>query len=274
MPINHLTSATRHLPNMVRVLITGSADGLGLEAARQLVNRGHTVYLHARNEKRAADAKAACPGAAGVLTADLSNLAETRRLADEANAIGQFDAVILNAGMLYGPFRKTPDTGIPAMVFVNVVAPYILTCLLRRPKRLVFISSQLHRQGDASVEDIFWFKRGEGRFQDFPAYCDSKLHVLLLANAVARRYKDTSVVSVHPGWIATKLGGEGAPDKLEDGVDTYVMLAEGDYDQNLTGKYFEPKRVLGRPLPASEDINLQEKVVKACEEVTGLKLPA
>lgn len=259
---------------MVRVLITGSADGLGLEAARQLVKRGHTVYLHARNEKRAADARAACPGAAGVLTADLSNLAENRKLADEANAIGQFDAVILNAGMLSGPFRRTPDTGIPAMVFVNVVAPYILTCLLHRPKRLVYISSQLHRQGDTSMEDIFWLKRGEASFRDFPAYCDSKLHVLLLANAVARRFKDASVVSVHPGWVATKLGGQGATDKLEDGVDTYVMLAEGDYDQSLTGKYFEPKRKLGRPLPASQDINLQEKVVKACEEVTGLKLPA
>ncbi|PKX88941.1 putative short chain dehydrogenase [Aspergillus novofumigatus IBT 16806] len=259
MPIHSLTFSTRHLPNMVRVLITGSADGLGLEAARQLVKRGHTVYLHARNEKRAADAKAACPGAAGVLTADLSNVAENRRLAEEANAIGQFDAVILNAGMLSGPFRKTSDTGIPSMVFVNVVAPYILTCLLRRPKRLVYISSQLHRQGDTSLEDIFWLKRGEARFRDFPAYCDSKLHVLLLANAVARRFKDTSVVSVHPGW---------------DGVETYVMLAEGGYNQSLTGKYFEPKRKLGRPLPISEEINLQEKVVKACEEVTGLKLRA
>ncbi|RHZ50673.1 SDR family NAD(P)-dependent oxidoreductase [Aspergillus thermomutatus] len=259
---------------MARVLITGSADGLGLEAARQLVERGHTVYLHARNEKRAADARAACPGAAGVLTADLSNLAETRRLAEEANAIGQFDAIILNAGMMSGPFRKTPDTGIPAMVFVNVVAPYILSCLLRRPKRLVFISSQLHRQADMSVEDIFWLERGEASFQDFAAYCDSKLHVLLLANAVARRFKDASVVSVHPGWVATKLGGPGAPDKLEDGVETYVMLAEGDYDQSLTAKYFDPKRKLGSPLPVSEDINLQEKVVKACEDVTGLKLPA
>ncbi|KAF7115459.1 hypothetical protein CNMCM5793_002417 [Aspergillus hiratsukae] len=258
---------------MVRILITGSADGLGLEAARQLVKRGHTVYLHARNGKRAADARAACPGAAGVLIADLTDVAETRRLAEEANAIGQFDAVVLNAGMLSGPFRKT-KTGIPAMVFVNVVAPYILTCLLQRPKRLIYIASTLHRQADTSVEDIFWLKRGEASFGDFAAYCDSKLHVMLLANAVARRFKDASVVSVHPGWVATKLGGQGGTDKMEDGVETYVMLAEGDYDQSLTGKYFEPKRKLALPLPVSEDVNLQEKVVKACEDVTGLKLPA
>lgn len=52
------------------------------------------------------------------------------------------------------------------------------------------------------------------------------------------------------------------------------MLAEGDYDESLTGKYFDPKRKLVNPLPAAEDVSLQEKVVEACEKVTGLKLPA
>ncbi|KAH7000667.1 hypothetical protein EDB80DRAFT_895839 [Ilyonectria destructans] len=260
---------------MARILITGSADGFGLEAARQLVQREHTVYLHARNAKRAADAKAACPGAAGVFVADLSNVSETKKLAEEVNATGYFDAIILNAGMLYGPFRKTADTGIPAMVVVNVLAPYILASLLNPPKRLIFISSQLHRDAtNLSADDIFWLERGESAFQDFPAYCDSKLHVMLLANAVARRLKNTSVLSVHPGWVATKVGGEGAPDKLEDGVETYVMLAEGDYDQSLTGKYFDPNRTQGTPLPLSGDVNLQDKVVEACERVVDLKLPA
>ncbi|PLN78259.1 putative short chain dehydrogenase/ reductase [Aspergillus taichungensis] len=259
---------------MARILITGSTDGFGLETACQLVQQNHTVYLHARNEERAAAALAQCPGAAGVLIADLTSVVETRSLAEQANAIGEFDAVILNAGMLHGPFRETPDTGIPAMVFVNVVAPYILACLLTRPKRLVFISSTLHRQADTSVKDIFWFQRGEQQFQDFPAYCDAKLHVLLLANAVARRFEGTSVTAVHPGWVATKMGGESATDKLEDGVETYVMLAEGDYDQSLTGVYFEPKRKIGEPLSITADENLQEVVVEACRDVTGLTLPA
>lgn len=259
---------------MARILITGSTDGFGLEAARQLVQRNHTVYLHARSQERADDAKAKCPGAAGVLIADLSTMAETRKLAEEANAIGAFDAVILNAGLLYGPFRKTPDTGMPAMVFVNVVAPYILACLLKRPKRLVFIASILHREANTNVKDIFWLERGEKEFQDFSAYCDSKFHVVLLANAVARRFGDVSVTAVHPGWVPTKLAGQGAPGKLEDGVETYVMLAEGDYDQSLTGVYFDPKKKRGEPLAATADQDLQEVVVKACEDVTGLKLVA
>jgi NAD(P)-dependent dehydrogenase (short-subunit alcohol dehydrogenase family) len=259
---------------MARILITGSSDGFGLEAARQLVERKHTVYLHARNQSRADEAMKKCPGAAGVLIADLTTVAETRKLAEQANAIGVFDAVILNAGLLYGPFRKTPDYGVPAMPFVNVIAPYILSCLLKQPKRLVFIASILHREGNTDLKDIFWLERGEKEFQDFSAYCDSKLHVVLLANAVARRFTGTSVTAVHPGYVATKLGGQGATDKLEDGVETYVMLAEGDYDQSLTGVYFDPKKKIGEPLAVTADEDAQEVVVKACEDITGLKLAA
>ncbi|KAM5430245.1 hypothetical protein McanMca71_007274 [Microsporum canis] len=257
---------------MARILITGSTDGFGLETARQLVQRNHTVYLHARNQQRAEDARKKCPGAAGVLIADLTSMAETRRLAEETNKIGLFDAVILNAGLLYGPFRKTPDTGVPAMVFINLLAPYILASLIRQPKRLIFISSILHKEANTDVADIFWFERGEKEFKDFSAYCDSKFHVLLLSKAVARRLKGTSVTAVHPGYVSTKLAGPGGFNKLEDGVETYVMLAEGDYDQNLTGVYFEPKRQMAKPLEVTEDENLQEIVVKACEDVTGLKL--
>lgn len=259
---------------MARILITGSTDGFGLEAARQLVQRNHTVYLHARTQERAEEAKVKCPGAAGMLIADLTSVPETLKLAEEANAIGTFDAVILNAGLLYGPFRKT-ESGVPAMVFVNIIAPYILSCLLRPPKRLIFIASTLHHEAtNTDAKDIFWLERGEKGFQDFPAYCDSKLHVMFLANAVARRFKGTSVTAVHPGWVSTKIGGQDATDKLEDGVETYVMLAEGDYNQSLTGVYFEPKRKLGQPLDLTADENLQESVVKACEDVTGLKLGA
>ncbi|KAF7720207.1 Short-chain dehydrogenase/reductase (SDR) family protein [Penicillium ucsense] len=259
---------------MVRILITGSSDGLGLEAARQLIQRNHTVYLHARNQQRAEEARAKCPGAAGVLIADLTTMAETKKLAEEANAIGTFDAVILNAGMFHGDYRKTPDFGMPALAFVNVIALYSLVCLLNRPKRLILISSTLHKQAKTDLKDPFWLERGEKGFQVFQAYCDSKFHVLLLAKAAARRFKGTSVTAVHPGWIQTKMGGESATDNMQDGIDTYLMLAEGDYDQSLTGVYFEPKRKLAGSLPAGDDENLQEQMVQACEELTKLKLEA
>ncbi|KAM0345656.1 hypothetical protein ACHAPU_006310 [Fusarium lateritium] len=257
---------------MGRILITGSTDGFGFEAARQLVEKKHQVYLHARSQERADEIKTKCPGAAGVLIADLTSVAETRKLADDANAIGTFDAIILNAGLLYGPFRKT-EIDVPAQVFVNLVAPYMLACLLKHPKRLIFIASVLHHETkNTEIKDIFWTQRGDKDWNDFQAYCDSKFHVVLLANAVARRFKDVSVTSVHPGYVPTKLAGKEAPGKLEDGVETYVMLAEGDYDTSLTGAYFDPKKERGQTHALASDENLQEAVVKACEELTGLKL--
>ncbi|KAL3448009.1 hypothetical protein BJX65DRAFT_307297 [Aspergillus insuetus] len=261
---------------MSRILITGSTDGFGLCAAQQLVAKGHKVYLHARSAERAASAKKACPGAAGTLIADLSHFAGVNKLANEANEIGTFDVVIHNAGVFLGPQRKMSDMDLPMQVFVNVLAPYILTCRMNKPKRLIYISSILHKQGEpANVKDMFWTRRGEDQWNDFKSYCDTKLQLNLFANAVAKRWEgETSVTTVHPGWVATKLGGQEAPDKLEDGVETYVKLAEGDYDQGLVAAYFEPKGKLGEQLSAAGDEKLQERVVAMLEEKTGLKIPA
>jgi NAD(P)-dependent dehydrogenase (short-subunit alcohol dehydrogenase family) len=85
---------------MARIFITGSADGLGQLAAKALVDEGHEVVLHARNEKRGREALEKVPGALDVLTADLGNLEETKDLASKANALGPFDAVIHNAAGL------------------------------------------------------------------------------------------------------------------------------------------------------------------------------
>ncbi|KAL2837478.1 hypothetical protein BJY01DRAFT_237854 [Aspergillus pseudoustus] len=222
-----------HVPN----LITGSTDGFGLCVAQKLIQKGHTVYLHARSAQRAQAAENACPGAAGTFM---------------------------------------PDSALPMQVFVNVLAPHILTCLMHKPKRLIYISSKLHKQGQpANMEDLFWARRGEDQWNDFASYCDTKLQVNLLANAVAKRWKGlASVTTVHPGWVATKLGGQEAPDRLEDGVETYVKHAEGDYGQGLTAAYFEPRGKLGEQLAAAGDEGLQERVVALLEEKTGLKIPA
>ena len=64
-----------------RVLITGSTEGLGMMAAKLLANEGHVVTLHARNEARAADARAELPAADGILIVDLSSIAGIRRVA-------------------------------------------------------------------------------------------------------------------------------------------------------------------------------------------------
>ena len=189
---------------MARIFITGSSDGIGQAAAKVLTERGHAVVLHARNPDRAATTQAAVPKAETVLIGDLTSIAETKRLAEKANQnIAQhggqpFDAIIHNAGIGYGRTANHSITadGVSAVFSVNTLAPYILTCLIKRPAhRLLFMSSDSHYGGDGSLRNAALSH----------SYSDSKLHDVMLANAFARRWPDIQVVSMHPGWVRTKV---------------------------------------------------------------------
>jgi NAD(P)-dependent dehydrogenase (short-subunit alcohol dehydrogenase family) len=255
---------------MARILITGSADGLGSWTAQRLVKKGHSVVLHARNAQRAKDATAACPGAETVVIGDLSSLAQTKALAEEVNKLGTFDAIIHNAALLRGGFRKTED-GMPSLTAVNTMAPYILTCLINKPKYLVFLSSAMHFSGDTTLRDITWEKRGERAWSDDAGYSDSKLHTVLFAKAFGRRWPDVKSNVMNPGWVNTRMGGPRAPDSPEAAMDTYEMLATGEGLGGKTGKYFDPSRRERSPKFETKDVLLQDELLKICEEVTGVK---
>ena len=145
---------------MARVFITGSSDGLGQMAAKLLIDQGHTVVLHARSEERGKEAIAAASGAETCVIGDLSSITQTRKVAEQVNALGAFDAVIHNAGVGYqSKQRIATEDGLPREFAVNTLAPYILTALINKPKRLVYLSSGLHRNGDPSLEDLLWEER-------------------------------------------------------------------------------------------------------------------
>ena len=110
----------------MRVLVTGSADGLGHAAAGALLASGHDVVVHVRNRHRLDAVSALVERGAGVVIGDLADLDQTRDVAEQANRLGRMDAVIHNAGVYTGP----------AIMPVNVVAPYVLTMLMHRPDRL------------------------------------------------------------------------------------------------------------------------------------------
>ena len=256
---------------MSRIFITGAADGLGQMAAKLLVADGHHVVLHARNTTRAKQALAAVPGAETALAADLSSIEETKALAQNVNSLGAFDAIIHNAGVGYREPHRSPTTdGLPEVFAVNSLSTYILTCLINRPKRLIYTSSGLHRQGDSSLKDLTWEKRA---WRGYQAYSDSKLHDVILAFAVARLWPDVYSNALEPGWVATKMGGSGATDSLEDGPKTQVWLATSDDKQVLTtGKYFYHQSL--RPsLPAAADPHIQDRFLAACAEFSGVKFP-
>ncbi len=265
-----MLSTASSFPTMSKVLITGSADGLGRMAAQRLVDGGHDVVLHARSRERANDATAAVPGATGALVGDLSSIAQTRAVAGEANATGPFDAIIHNAAVGFREPRIETVDGLAHVFAINVLAPYLLTALIEPPARLVYLSSGMHQGGDADLDDLQWTRR---RWSGAQAYSDSKLFDLMLALAAARRWPDVLSNAVEPGWVATKMGGPGAPDNLALGSDTQAWLATSeDPDATVTGRYFyhRRERVFA---PAAARVDLQDGLLKACEELTGVAFP-
>jgi NAD(P)-dependent dehydrogenase (short-subunit alcohol dehydrogenase family) len=257
---------------MARVFITGSSDGLGRMAAELLLEQGHKVVLHARNEQRATEARRLVPGAEAIVIGDLSSISQARGVAEQVNGLGTFDAVIHNAGIGYRePRRIETEDGLSHVFAVNTLAPYILTAMIARPQRLVYLSSLLHKDGDLSFEDVTWKNRS---WQGQQAYSDTKLHDVLLAFAVARRWPNVLSNALEPGWVKTKMGGPSANDDLDAGYRTQVWLAvSNESDATVSGEYFYHLKRRA-PLPATHDIERQCKLLDICKELSGVELPS
>jgi NAD(P)-dependent dehydrogenase (short-subunit alcohol dehydrogenase family) len=242
---------------MARVFITGSADGLGRAAAHTLLNDGHEVVVHARNRDRLTAVRDLLDRGAAAVVGDLSDLEETRDVAGQVNRLGQMDAVIHNAGVLGGPH----------VLPVNVVAPYLLTALIHRPQRLVYLTSGMHRGGRASLTGMDWSGR-----RTTGSYSDSKLFVTTLAAAVARICPDVVSNAVDPGWVPTKMGGPGAPDDLRLGHLTQVWLATSEDPQARTsgGYWYHQRRA--EPAPSVRDERFQDQLLEELAGFTATRL--
>ncbi|MFI5937634.1 SDR family NAD(P)-dependent oxidoreductase [Actinoplanes sp. NPDC051494] len=251
---------------MARVLVTGSTDGLGLANARTLAGQGHDVVLHARTRQRAATV--AGLGAA-VVIGDLSGDAQTRDVAEQVNALGPVDAVIHNAGVYLSSERIATTDGHSRTLAVNVLAPYLLTALIDRPGRLVYVTSGMHLGAGADLGDLDWTAR---RWHAAQAYAESKLHVTALAAAVARRWPAVLSNAVDPGWVPTRMGGPSAPDDLALGHDTQSWLAVStDPEAQVTGHYWHHRRHR-TPAPAAADPAFQDRLCAALATITGTAL--
>lgn len=254
---------------MARIFISGSAQGLGLMAGRLLVEAGHDVILHGRNAERSAAIHDEVPQAQ-VVTGDLSTIAAARDVATQVNALGSCDAVIHNAAVGYQEAPRTTADGLPHLFAVNTLSVFVLTALITPPRRLVYMSSGMHNSARAHLDDLSWRSRP---WRAAEAYAESKLHDAMLAFAIARRWPDVLSNAVEPGWVATRMGGPGAPDDFDKGAETQAWLAAGDDPATLvSGRYFYHKRER-EPNPQTRDIALQEQLIAECERLSGIKLP-
>jgi NAD(P)-dependent dehydrogenase (short-subunit alcohol dehydrogenase family) len=252
---------------MARIFITGSTDGLGLATAQTFLDGGHEVVVHARSAARLSAVESLIDrGALGVV-GDLSDIAQTRDVADQVNLSGTLDAVIHNAGVLNAPH----------IFQVNVVAPYLLTALIHRPRRLIYLSSGMHRGGRFGLPGGGGAGAGRGGGDmsggaPRVSYSDSKLYVTALAAAVARVWPDVLSNAVDPGWVPTRMGGPGAPDDLRLGHVTQAWLATGDDPEALTSGGYWHHQHRQETHAAAQDRHLQDELLEYLARLTGERL--
>src|SRR3954466_13173128 len=242
---------------MSRMLITGSADGLGRAAAETLLGDGHQVIVHARSAERLAAVEPLISRGASAVVGDLSEADQTPAIADQVNRLGPVDAVIHNAGVIRGPH----------ILPVNVVAPYLLTALIERPKRLLYLSSDMPEGGRATVDGLDW-----SGHRPTASYSDSKLLVTTLAMAVARLWPDVPSTAVGPGWVPTRRGGAGAPDDLRLGHLTQEWPATSDAPEARPrgGYWYHQQR--RTPHRAVRDPRFQDELLTALARFTDVPL--
>lgn len=213
--------------------------------------------VHTRSAERLAAVESLISRGASAVIGDLADLNQTRAVADQVNRLGPLDAVIHNAGVIRGP----------QILSVNVVAPYLLTVLIARPQRLVYLSSDMHQGGRAKVDDLDWSGQ-----RPTASYSDSKLLLTAFAMAVARLWPDVYSNAVDPGWVPTRMGGSGAPDDLRLGHLTQEWLATSNAPEARTsgGYWYHQRRV--EPDTAVHDQRLQEQLVTELATFTGTPL--
>jgi len=240
---------------MASILITGSTDGVGRATGETLLDDGHRVVVYSRTAARLAAVRHLIDHGAEAIIGDLANQDEVRALIEQANALGRFDAVIHNAGVMHGPVLP-----------VNVTAPYLMTALIPA-LRQIYLSSSMHRGGRPNLASVDWTGNRETH-----SYSDAKLFVTTLMAAVARRCPDVPAHAVDPGWVPTRMGGAGAPDDLSLAHVTQAWLATTDDPEvRVSGRYWFHQHT-EEPHPAVRDDAFQDELLMSLADSTGVAI--
>ena len=249
------------------ILITGATDGIGKLTAQRLAEMGATVRLHGRSRQKGEAVVSEIAAATGndrleYHNADLADLNEVRRLADEIRAAtDHLDGLINNAGVGPGPGKKRELSrdGYELRMAVNYLAPFLLTRrllpLLERaaPARIVNVSSAAQEAID--FEDVMF----EENYDPMAAYARSKLALAMFTFELAERLDPQAVTvnCLHPGSLLdTKMVREtfGRPQgSAESGAEVEIYVATDPELEGVTGKYFDRKRESRASEPAYDE---------------------
>lgn len=277
------------------VLITGATNGIGKEAARGLAKLGAHVVIVGRNAQKCAETVAELQGSTGnqaieALTADLSAMAEVRRLADEVKArYPRLDVLINNAGAYFDK-RLTSADGYEMTFALNHLSYFYLTTLLldlikaSAPARIVNVSSDAHRFARLNLVN----PHKPPVYSGFRIYGESKLANVVFTYELARRLEGTGVTvnAMHPGFVRTGFGknNAGVISKIfslmqrfaltpEQGADTIIYLASSPEVEGVSGKYFVKRKAVPTS-PVSYDQKTWEALWTLSERLIAEKQPA
>ena len=273
------------------VVLTGGTSGIGQVAAESIAGMGARLILVARDRTRGEAAlsrlRMRSPGGAhAVYYADLSRLADMKRVANEiAAAEPRVDLLINNAGALFTPRQVTSDS-LELTFATNHLSYFVLTHFLRErlmaagPARIVNTSSEAHRRARLDFSDL----QSERSYRGFGAYSRSKLANILFTRELARRLKGTEVTanSLHPGFVATRFGDNngGISSSVmgflkrfaitpEQGAQTIVYLATSGEPAAITGQYFVKCRV-ATPSKQAQDDNAAQRLWEETARLAGV----
>lgn len=271
------------------VVITGATSGIGEVAAVRLAEQGARIVFTARDKARADDTMAALrkanSGADHTLyMADLSTLAEMKRVAGALMREPQIDVLINNAGALFNKRQETVD-GLEMTFALNHMAYFVVTNLLlgklKGGARIVTVASNAHRGAKLDFNDL----QSRKGYVGFPVYARSKLCNILFNRELARRITGSGITAnaLHPGFVATRFGdnsgglmrtvlkvakpiGAISP---EEGAKTIIYLASSPEVEGVTGEYFYECKIATPTAEARNDEDAR-KLWEISESIAGL----
>lgn len=267
-------------PNSSKLmLITGATDGIGLESAIQLAQKGFEIIIHGRSQSSVENTHKTILNKVPTAhlhsaIADFTDLKQVKTMAESIlKNYSHLDVLLNNAGV-YMKSKKLTAQNLEYSYGINHQAHFDLTLQLlpllkKAPQgRIINVSSMVHMNAEIDFDNL----QAEKHFDGYGAHATSKLCNVLFTLDLAHRLKDTliTVNYLHPGVISTKLLHAGfgmGGDSVSNGAKTSIFLASDPSVEKISGKYFvncAPKA----SSPLSHDKNLQKQLWEYSEKIS------